>query len=324
MAARPVVMHDQQFAAMGTSVRIISDGTAAAVERAVERVHDLERRWSRFLPTSEISATNDHAGHPTIVSPETFDLVDRACLAWQVTEGRFDPTLLLELTALGYDRDRTLLEPVHDVAASPTTPRNGPRDRTSRCGEIVLEPALRAVTLPPGVGFDPGGIGKGLAADLIATDLAEAGASWVVVNLGGDMRLAGDRLAEEGWEVTIAGPSGGRLRMHGGGVATSSRAVRRWNHEGIDRHHLLDPRTGRPATTPVESATVLAGEAWWAEIVAKVLVIDPTVQTSNDIDRWNVQAVVFGPGSASGARRATTMNDPPFEPGPSTHQAKGE
>ena len=61
------------------------------------------------------------------------------------------------------------------------------------------------MTLPPGVGFDPGGIGKGLAADLVVDLLLDGGAAGACVDLGGDGRMAGEP-PTGGWRVGIGNP----------------------------------------------------------------------------------------------------------------------
>src|SRR2546428_658254 len=73
---------------------------------------------------------------------------------------------------------------------------------------IVLGPVIRAgaVRLPVGTGFDPGGIGKGLAADSVVDELRADGAAGVCVNIGGDVRVEGDSPSGEAWTVAVEHP----------------------------------------------------------------------------------------------------------------------
>src|SRR5437763_13467056 len=90
---------------MGTHVQLMACGIGpAALHDARRTIADLEARWSRFLPTSEVSRVNANAGRWTVVSPDTFRLIEAAVVAWRVTAGRFDPTVLHALVAAGYDR----------------------------------------------------------------------------------------------------------------------------------------------------------------------------------------------------------------------------
>jgi FAD:protein FMN transferase len=127
-----------------------------------------------------------------------------------------------------------------------------------------------AVVRPPGVRLDSGGLGKGLAADLIADVLAPC-RSWVA-DCGGDLRLGGT--AQLLRTVEVRDPHErervlARLTLRRGGVATSGTTRRRWD-EG---HHLIDPRTGRPADSNLLQVTALAPTALVAEIRAKTALI---------------------------------------------------
>jgi thiamine biosynthesis lipoprotein len=269
---------------MGSSCRIVVDGPPADLDRRARAViEDLEARWSRFLPASEVSGANRGAGRPTVVSLPTYRLVEHAVEAHHLTDGTFDPLLLDAIESLGYDRDhRRLGAPGPTDSSSDRVRSKGTADGLVGAPDdqprLTLEPGLCAVTVPAGTRFDPGGLGKGLAADIVARDLVEHGAWWVMVGLGGDLRFAGDSVAAHGWTAVVEDPREaerelGRLRVNGGAVATSSRLRRRWSHDGRTHHHLLDPATGAPCTTPVVAATVQASEGWLADVLAKCVVI---------------------------------------------------
>src|SRR5436305_8153941 len=90
---------------MGTHVQLMACGVGpSALHDARRVIADLEARWSRFLPTSEVSRINANAGRWTVVSPDTFRLVEAAVMSWRITNGRFDPTILQAMVAAGYDR----------------------------------------------------------------------------------------------------------------------------------------------------------------------------------------------------------------------------
>lgn len=257
---------------MGSSARVVVLGGPPGLDRQAEdRVADLERRWSRFLPHSELSRLNDAPkGRPTLVSPDTYLLIERAVQAWKLTDGRYDPTVLDALVANGYDRSFRAFPVDRELGSEPTTPHPAPG-----CAGVELDPRLRAVTLPPGTSLDPGGIGKGLAADLVAEELLAAGAEGALVDLGGDVRVAGVGPHEGAWVIDVEHPLYGdrallHLLLNDAGIATSSRLRRRWHRNGQPRHHLLDPSTGRPTIGTLVAATVVAGTAWWAEALTKV------------------------------------------------------
>ncbi|HSO94848.1 MAG TPA: FAD:protein FMN transferase [Acidimicrobiia bacterium] len=253
------------FRAMGSDASIVVvGGPRGLVTRARARIDELESLWSRFLPHSEVSRLNAAAGQrPLLVAPETFELVRRGVDAWRITDGLFDPTVLGDVLRAGYTTSFDQLPSVTGASVS----------RLGRgCAGIELDPSLCAVRLPAGVGFDPGGIGKGLAADLVVDELLAAGAAGACVNLGGDVRVAGTP-PDASWAVAIDHPTRPEpvavAHLAHGAVATSSRLTRRWETDRGFAHHLIDPRRGTPADAPVWTATAVAATGWQAEVLAK-------------------------------------------------------
>jgi thiamine biosynthesis lipoprotein len=249
-------------------------GAAALLAHAWAHIEVLEGEWSRFRPDSEVSVLNRCNGAPVVVSADTFCLVAHAVAAWQMTDGRFDPTTGAALAALGYDRD--FAEVTRTQLPSPTTGDPAPAPGAA---EIELDPERSAVRLPAGVSFDPGGIGKGLAADLVVDALLDAGALGALVNIGGDLRSAGDPPDADGWRVSVPDPLQpghelARFSLPHGAVATSSRLRRQWSTTTGAAHHLIDPTTGRPTTGGTVAVTVVADRAWRAEAFAKAIFLD--------------------------------------------------
>src|SRR5690242_3981796 len=102
---------------MGTDAHVSVFGDSGLLVQARSRIDDLERRWSRFLPDSELSRLNRAAGHPVAVDEETFSLIALAVHAWRETGGRFDPTVLDAVCAEGYDRSFEQLRPAATAGA---------------------------------------------------------------------------------------------------------------------------------------------------------------------------------------------------------------
>ncbi len=270
---------------MGTVARVVLVGAGAPpVDGVVAELERLERMWSRFRADSELGRLNAGDGHPTLVSHPTAMLLERAVWAWRRSGGRFDPTVHDAIRAAGYDRTFDELDHLDDpspvVPARSTSPAAG--TPAIGCDDVEVDTRLDLVRLPTGVHIDPGAIGKGLAADLVATAAVEQGADAALVSLGGDLRVAGEP-PPEGWEVELdhhlTEPA--RVNLLDGAVATSSTLRRRWRTAGGPAHHVIDPRTGRPSTGPVVACSVLAAEAWWAEAVATTLLVgwgEPAVE----------------------------------------------
>ncbi len=261
-----------RFAAMGTWAHIVAvGGPDGAAERARDRIAGLEARWSRFRPDSEVSRLNRSGGRPLTVSSDTVLLVRLALSGWSATGGRFDPTALGPLIDAGYDRPFEWL--VGTAAARPSC------GMSMGAAGIVVDERIGTVALPPGAGFDPGGIGKGLAADLTVASMLAEGATGACVSLGGDLRAEGRAPGGGPWVVDVSdpfddgGPAVATLSFDAGGLATSSPMQRRWTVGGEVRHHLIDPATARPAATDVAAVTVITGDAWRAEVLATAAVL---------------------------------------------------
>ena len=215
---------EQRFRAMGSDAHLIvvdrpqdlthdrpDDRRASAlVERARHRIEGLERRWSRFLPESEISEINRRRGEDVVVSWETRRLVERGVEGWRLSGGRVDPTILDDLLRAGYDRSFEQLPAALDGTEVDVREAPGPcplavRARRSGCSAVRVGRAT--VRLPRDHGFDPGGLGKGLAADLVVEELRSLGAAGVCLNLGGDLRVSGAAPAGGTWTVAVERPT---------------------------------------------------------------------------------------------------------------------
>ena len=279
---------------MGTDVRVVVTGGVPSAELVLDRIAQLERRWSRFDPGTELSFVGRAGGRPVVVSTETAELVARSAYAWERTDGLFDPTVADALVAAGYDRDFDELVTDELVTAAPTAGAGPAPDPAPGMSGVLVDVSTGMVRFPPQVRVDPGGIGKGLAADIAAAESLGAGARGVLVSVGGDLRADGE-VPDGGWEIEVdhlVGPPM-RLNLHTGAVATSSVLRRRWGAGSGRAHHVIDPRTGRPSDGPAVSVSVLASEAWWAEAVATALLVG-----FGDPDHREFLAGLVGDGGA--------------------------
>lgn len=257
---------EARFHAMGSDAHVmIVGGGAGLMELARRRIEQLEQRWSRFRPDSEVNRLTATAGTAVEVSAETVLLVRRAVDAWRLTGGSFDPTVLGAVIRAGYDRSFAELDSTRTTSSA----------LLLGCWDIEVDD--RTVLLPAGTGFDAGGIGKGLAADLVAEELMSAGADGALVNLGGDLRVSGDSPDGRGWTIAVEHPQSPEplalVGLADGGVATSTTLRRRWAHGDSTHHHLIDPLTGESSDTDIELASVIAGTTWQAEVLAKSVLL---------------------------------------------------
>jgi len=239
---------------------IASSARIDELSAAIAEVYAFESRLTRFDAASELSRFNHSSGSTVPVSPLLEALLRVALDAYSLSEGLVNAAVLPALIAAGYDRS------IEEVRR-----RDGHRPAPEAA---VSSPALTAVldvdrgraTLARGCAIDLGGVGKGWLADRLCERLGDA-----VVSLGGDLRAIGSGPDGEGWCVGLC--DGAAVLVRDAGVATSGTSGRRWK----GGHHLLDPRTGRPADTDVSAVTVVAGSALDAEVLSKMAAIAGSV-----------------------------------------------
>jgi FAD:protein FMN transferase len=261
--APEAVILELKFGVMASAAHVILvDPARGADDYARGRLDELERRWSRFLPDSDISRLNAAPEAFMLVSPDTIRLLVAMKEAWRRTYGRYDPTMLSAIVAAGYAKS---------IDGSRRSGRAARRaDHRATVDDLMIDPTASAVVVPAGIGLDPGGIGKGLAADMVVTELLAQGTAGALVGVGGDLAAAGTPPAPEGWLVTAEHPLDpaqglATLALEAGGVATSSTLSRTWLQDGRHRHHIIDPDTETCSDTDLAAVTVIARAGWEAE-----------------------------------------------------------
>jgi thiamine biosynthesis lipoprotein len=283
--------HIDSFPCMGNTANIVVIGEQHLLHTARSRLADLENKWSRFIDTSEISLINNADGKEMYVSADTVALVRYLVDAQSRTHGLFDPSLLPALIGLGYGVSRTDSSMKSEIAPN--------AQWAIPLGETRIDQASGAVRLPSGATLDPGGLGKGLAADIVAGELISFGAAGVCVSIGGDMRIAGESELNGGWSVAVESPFDesadlATLVLNSGGIATSSTRGKRWVGPLGEMHHVLNPITATPLTEFVGQlvqSTVLASEAVWAEVFATALLVGGLEQGMPLIDQLGMAAM---------------------------------
>lgn len=289
---------------MGTRARLFFTNAPNGLDEILAaRLRELEQKWSRFEPDSEVNAINAGAGEPVEVGPDTQLLVQRAVSASARTRGWFDPTLLNELVGAGYDRtfdkiaDTGLGELVIMVHRGADCDQVQVHEWNAASTRIALDPSRGTVMVPSGVGFDAGGIGKGLAADLLADLALRSGADAAMIDLGGDI-VVGGRAPESGWPIAVEDPFDRStiamtLRLGWGAVATSSRSRRRWFDGEAEQSHLIDPGTGTPTGSDAAACTVVAAECWLAESYAKAALLAGVGSGIDILEADHIEGLIF-------------------------------
>lgn len=274
-----------KFRAMGSEffVKIISDDTSllAMVKKEVEK---LEAKWSRFIGDSEISLLNNGSVMPVMVSDETRDLVLKMLNGYRITKGIFDPTVLPRLIEQGYKNSLSDPKKSSQIKADAKWPIDFLKTEVS--GNLVF--------LPTGTTLDPGGIGKGLTADLICTQVMSKGALGCLISAGGDIRVKGAGPHQGNWILAIEDPIDknsviSQVQIQDGAVATSSRLKRKFSEKS---NHLIDIRTGKSANESVQAVSVISSTAALAEVLCKLPFGTSIEESFKIIENQNSAALV--------------------------------
>ncbi len=290
-------MQSLQFRAMNTDILLAvegQEGSEKLLQQAQSQIEDFERRFSRFLPDSELSRLNAQAGQWMQISDELLDLLVLARAYYEETGGLFDPAVLPDLKRVGYDAS---LEIVQQRDGSH---RAELRRKLLPFSAIEIDAQQVRVRLPQGMEIDLGGIAKGWIVQQVAQRL-RSGASAAAVSAGGDMYFAGLPADGQKWRVEVEDPltperTAAVLRVGEGAVVTSSVSKRTWRQGGQRRHHIIDPRSGEPAQTEWLSVTVVAARADLAEAYAKALLIGGEREARRlTIQRPHIAVISIGP-----------------------------
>jgi thiamine biosynthesis lipoprotein len=238
-------MSPDRFRAMGAEV-VVGGASSSELEAIEELFETLEQTFSRFRPDSELNRVNAGDAEFVAASPIFARVLALALDAARRTDGLVDPTLGEAIEAAGYDRDFAELA------------GDGPPPKPTTLGSWRhVRIAGRLVFRYPGTKFDLNCVVKGLAVDAAVNELEGDG----FVAAGGDVAVRG--------AAAVGLPGGGSLTLRNGGLATSGTTARRWLRNGAVQHHLIDPRTGRPSTSPWQEVTVAAGSCLEADVAAK-------------------------------------------------------
>ena len=258
--------------ALGTTATVAvtrASGLIRAGELLADELDAIDRACSRFRDSSELRLLESAGGQEVEASELFVDALDAALRAARLTHGLVTPTLGASLRLAGYDRDFATIVPSTNPPVRVSAPD---------WSRIRIDRDRGTVSVPAGVELDLGATAKALAADRAATRIADRLGCGTLVSLGGDIRVAGPAPGG-GWPILIdddhaaPGAAAVRVTITSGGLATSSTSRRRWRRGSDDLHHILDPRTGSPASGPWRTATVTAGSCLDANIASTAAIV---------------------------------------------------
>lgn len=257
--------------AMGTNYRVQADCPGAVpAPLLAETLRRIDARMSTYRPDSELAGFNRAAvGEEVPVSAELVQVVAAANRVSAATDGAFDTTVAPLVSLWGFGADAAEGWPDEAALAEART--------------LVDYRNLRYQSAPPllrklaPLQLDLSAIAKGHAVDQLAEVLAASGCRSYLVELGGEIRVAGVAPNGTKWRIGIESPAGeealATLVLAQGAVATSGDYRQYRQRDGKRLSHVIDPRSGRPVSHRLASVTVVAQTALLADAYATALMV---------------------------------------------------
>lgn len=259
----------QEFFAMDTFITFTAYGESAeqALADSRDKISELEDIWSVTDEGSEIYRVNHSEGKPVTLSDETAEIVDFTLSMAEQTVGALDPTIYPVLSAWGFTMDENR---VPEEAEIQSLLQNVGYDK------VILDG--NEITLPTGMAFDLGAVGKGYAADLVTEILVESGVTSALLDVGGNIQALGRKPDGTEWTLGIRNPFGeghiGTLTVTDRAVVTSGNYERYFvGEDGRQYGHIIDPATGYPADNGLVSVTIIADSGKLADTLSTSLFV---------------------------------------------------
>jgi thiamine biosynthesis lipoprotein len=261
--------------AMGTKIRIQAFTTPAIDEAALkdklwksfEEIQRLETIMTTWKDDSEVSRVNAAAGKSAVtVGPETLAVIEKSQWISGISEGVFD---------ISFEAMHGLWKFDQDLEAK--VPSQADIDKARRLidyKKIIVDDKASTVKLTaPGMRISLGGIAKGYAVDAAAKVLESEGVTAYFVQAGGDLFIKGRKPDGEPFKVGVRDPRGkdendvfGSIEVEDHAFSTAGDYERGFVKDGRRYHHIIDPRTGYPATAS-RCVTIWAKDAFTADAI---------------------------------------------------------
>lgn len=246
-----------------------------ALLRARDSVRLADSLMSTYRPSSELSQANRHAGGEAVrVSPPLLETLRIARRYWELSGGGFDPTIGPLVRAWGFHGDSGRVPPARELDSLRAL---------VDFGSVQLDRAGSTLRLPrAGMRLDLGGVAKGHALDMARAAFTTVPAvHGVMLDLGGNVLVAGRPPRGTHWRLAIRDPRGGDepigvVALDSGAIATSGDYERFYRIDGVRYAHIIDPRTGRPARGTIAATAIGPTGAWSDGLSATLYLAGPS------------------------------------------------
>jgi len=255
-----------------TTPRVDEPTTRAALGRALDEMRRLEALMSEWRDDSEIGRLNVGAGSWVNVGPETLEVVTKGLWAGELSHGVFDITFQA-MSSVWKFGGAAESEP-----RVPTRAEIEPLRKLVDYRRVKVDAEKSALMIGKGQKVGLGGIAKGYIVDRAVRVLRDAGLNAFLVQAGGDLYGAGRKPDGSPWVSGIQDPRGANgtffasIALEDHAFSTAGDYARAYLVKNKRYHHIIDPRTGYPATS-CRSVTVWANDAFIADAIDDIVFI---------------------------------------------------
>lgn len=252
------------------TIKTYGDKADEAAGAAVDEINRLDKLFSTGNNESEIAILNESGSE--ILSKETFSIVEKSCELYKNTAGAFNIAVYPLMKEWGFTNEKY----------------NIPDDKTIKkllkyidVSKIEYDANTRQVVLPQNYEIDLGGIAKGYTSARLMQIFKKYGLSGGIVSLGGNVQTYGYKSENKKWKVAVENPETspldgdylGVLDITDKAVITSGGYERYFEKNGKRYHHILNPKTGKPADSGLISVSIISSDGTLADGLSTSLFI---------------------------------------------------
>ena len=249
-------------------------------EAALDAVSDELTRLDALLDATDAESAIGRLNAGETIDGEVAALVRQAVDYSEATGGAFDPTVYPLVRLWGFTDETQRVPSDAEITAA-----------LANIGTNQVQLDETAVSLHPGAAIDLGGIAKGYAADRCVALLQQSDAA-ALLSLGGNIQTYGAKPDGTPWTIGIADPQQPEQAVASVAVTgtkalvTSGGYQRYFEADGVTYHHIIDPKTGRPAESGLASVTILADSGTMADAYSTALFV---MGLEDAVDFWRAE-----------------------------------
>ncbi|HSH34663.1 FAD:protein FMN transferase [Schnuerera sp.] len=276
------------------TLKIYNHNDKKALNKAIDRLKEIEEKMSATIDTSDVSLINKNSGiKPVKVHDDVFEVIQQAKYFATITDGAYEPTIgpLVDLWDItGTEKDERDNIPAEEEIKNAM--------ELVDYNDLELMDDNQVFLKKKGMKLDLGGIVKGYAADEVKGILIEEGVESAIIDLGGNVYALGSKENGEAWKIGIQDPfevTGsflGILSVKDKSIVTSGDYERYFMYEGEKYHHIINSNTGYPSENEVSGISIISEKSIDGDALSTALFIlgvDEGVKLINKLD--DVEAI---------------------------------